>query len=212
MPLYQTSVLKKYLKQQDTAAIAKAYKAFAAYFLDPKIQENIRQSKEEEYQGPFLTALFAKVLGYTMKPHDGFNLVAEYKNEKNSKKADGAIIKDDQAICVIELKGTETKDLEKARQQAFDYKANQTGCIYVITSNFEKLRFYINNAVEYEEFDLFALTADRFALLGSASPKTTCSTIFRCASRRRLYRKKKPSPSSFTPTIRSLSASYSAIW
>lgn len=165
MSLYQNSVLNKYLKQQDSDAVAKAFKKFAKYFHDSKIQENIRSSKEEEYQGIFLTELFSKVLGYTMKPNADFNLVAEYKNEKNSKKADGAILKDNQALAVIELKGTNTKDLEKARQQAFDYKANQTGCVYVITSNFEKIRFYINNAVDYEEFDLFTLKQERFELL-----------------------------------------------
>ncbi|MDG2435675.1 MAG: restriction endonuclease subunit M, partial [Polaribacter sp.] len=165
MPLYQNSVLKKYLKQQDSAAVAKAFKKFAKYFHDSKIQENIRSSKEEEYQGIFLTELFSKILGYTMKPNANFDLVAEYKNEKNSKKADGAILKDNQALGVIELKGTNTKDLEKVRQQAFDYKANQTGCVYVITSNFEKIRFYINNAVDFEEFDLFNLNQERFELL-----------------------------------------------
>ena len=165
MPLYQNSVLKKYLKQQDKDAVVKAFKKFAKYFHDPKIQENIRASKEEEYQGIFLTELFSKILGYTMKPNANFDLVAEHKNEKNSKKADGAILKDNQALGVIELKGTNTKDLEKVRQQAFDYKANQTGCVYVITSNFEKIRFYINNAVDFEEFDLFRLNQERFELL-----------------------------------------------
>ena len=165
MPLYQNSVLKKYLKQQDSEAVAKAFKKFTKYFHDPKIQENIRSSKEEEYQGIFLTELFSKILGYTMKPNANFNLVAEYKNEKNSRKADGAILKDNEALGVIELKGTNTKDLEKVRQQAFDYKANQTGCVYVITSNFEKIRFYINNAVDFEEFDLFNLNQERFELL-----------------------------------------------
>ena len=165
MPLYQNSVLKKYLKQQDSEAVVKAFKKFTKYFHDPKIQENIRSSKEEEYQGIFLTELFSKILGYTMKPNADFNLVAEYKNEKNSRKADGAILKDNEALGVIELKGTNTKDLEKVRQQAFDYKANQTGCIYVITSNFEKIRFYINNAVDFEEFDLFNINQERFELL-----------------------------------------------
>ena len=165
MPLYQNSVLKKYLKQQDSKAVVKAFKKFTKYFRDPKIQENIRSSKEEEYQGVFLTELFSKILGYTMKPNADFNLVAEYKNEKNNRKADGAILKDNEAIGVIELKGTNTKDLEKVRQQAFDYKANQTGCIYVITSNFEKIRFYINNAVDFEEFDLFNINQERFELL-----------------------------------------------
>ena len=165
MSLFQKSVLKKYLSQQDNEALVKAFKKFTKYFHDLKIQENIRSLKEEEYQGIFLTELFSKILGYTMKPNVGFNLVAEYKNEKNSKKADGAIIKNGKAIAVIELKGTKTKDLEKIRQQAFDYKANQTECVYVITSNYEKIRFYINNAVDFEEFDLFHLNLDRFKLL-----------------------------------------------
>ena len=129
MSLFQNSVLKKYLKQQDTETVAKAYKKFTKYFHAPKIQENIRSTKEEEYQGIFLNELFSKILGYTMKPNANYNLVAEYKNEKNSKKADGAILKEEHAIAVIELKGTNTKDLEKIRQQAFDYKANQSACV-----------------------------------------------------------------------------------
>jgi len=131
MPLYQSSVLKKYLRQQDSAVIDKDYKTFVKYFHNPTIQENIRQIKEEEYQGIFLTELFVKILGYTMKPNDGFNLVAGFKNEKNSKKADGAILKDNKALGIIELKGTNTIDLEKVRQQAFDYKANQSECVSV---------------------------------------------------------------------------------
>ncbi|RCS26469.1 restriction endonuclease subunit M [Polaribacter sp. WD7] len=164
MSLYQTSVLKNYINLQEDAVIEKAYKKYVKYFLNPTIQENIRSSKEEEYQGIFLTELFVNILGYTLKPKADFNLVAEYKNQTNSRKADGAILHNDIAIGVIELKGTNTKDLESIRKQAFDYKANQKGCVYVITSNFEKLRFYINDATEFEEFNLFELTAARFQL------------------------------------------------
>ncbi|MDQ7918411.1 N-6 DNA methylase [Mesonia sp. MT50] len=164
MSLFQTSVLKKYLRAQEKNQIQKAYKKFSKYFLDPTIQENIKSSKEEEYQGIFLTELFVKILGYTLKPNADFNLVAEYKNQTNSRKADGAILKGEDALCVIELKGTNTKHLEGIKQQAFDYKAHQKGCVYVITSNFEKLRFYINDATEFLEFDLFHLTEDKFEL------------------------------------------------
>ena len=65
MALFQKSVLKKHLKQQDSQAVNKAFKKFSKYFHDPKIQENIRSSKEEEYQGIFLTELFSKVLSWT---------------------------------------------------------------------------------------------------------------------------------------------------
>lgn len=165
MPLFQASVLKKYLNLQDKALLERQFKRFSKYFLDAKIQENIKNSKEEEYQGIFLTELFVNVLGYTLKPKEPFNLVAEYKNETNARKADGAILKNDSAIGVVELKSTKTKDLESIRKQAFDYKANQKDCVYVITSNFEKLRFYINDATEFIEFDLFNLSHDQFELL-----------------------------------------------
>jgi len=170
MALFQRSVLSKFLKQQDTSVVSKAYKKFSKHFHNTQIQDNIRNSKEEQYQEGFLRELFVDVLGYTLNPQPKYNLTTELKNEKGAKKVDGAILNPDKkaegnALGVIELKGTDTKDLEKVRQQAFDYKANQTGCVYVITSNFEKLRFYVNNAVEWEEFDLFTLTEQRFELL-----------------------------------------------
>ena len=68
-------------------------------------------------------------------------------------------------IGVIELKGTDTTDLSKVENQAFGYKNNQSECIYVIISNFEKLRLYIDNAIDHIEFNLFTLTADEFELL-----------------------------------------------
>ncbi|RTY67129.1 Eco57I restriction-modification methylase domain-containing protein [Flavobacterium sp. LB2P53] len=164
MSLFQPSVLKKYLSQQDSALIQKAYKKYVKYFHNAAIQENIRNSKEEQFQEGFLRELFVDILGYTLNPAANFNLTTELKNIKGAKKVDGAILKDGNALGVIELKGTNTKDLESIRQQAFDYKANQTGCIYVITSNFEKLRFYINNAVDFEEFNLFTLTHIEFEI------------------------------------------------
>ena len=145
--------------------IEKAYKKYRAYFQNSTVQENIRSIKEEQYQATFLTELFVKVLGYTLNPNPDFNLTTEYKNQKGSGKADGAILKDNKAIGVIELKGTNTKDLESIRKQAFDYKANQKHCVYVVTSNFEKLRFYINDATEFLEFNLFELTLQDFQLL-----------------------------------------------
>ena len=165
MALYQSSVLNNYLNRQDEDIVNKAYKKYVKYFHNTRIQENIKKSKEEEYQGIFLTELFVNILGYTIKPNVDFNLVAEYKNQTNAQKADGAILKEESAIAVIELKGTKTKDLESIRKQAFDYKANQKGCVYVVTSNYEKLRFYINDATEFEEFNLFTLTLQEFQLL-----------------------------------------------
>jgi type I restriction-modification system DNA methylase subunit len=165
MALFQTSVLKQYIGLQDSAVVVKAYKKYQKYFLNTQTQENIKRCKEEQFQAIFLTELFVNILGYTINPSPNNNLTTEFKNQKNARKADGAILKDSKAICVIELKGTNTKDLESIRRQAFDYKANQKGCVYVITSNFEKLRFYINDATEFEEFNLFKLSQNDFQLL-----------------------------------------------
>lgn len=78
MALYQKSVLNKHLKQLEQSKVSKAYKKYVKYFLNPTIQDNIRNSKEEEYQGIFLTELFVNVLDYTLKPNVDFNLVAEW--------------------------------------------------------------------------------------------------------------------------------------
>ena len=165
MSLFQKSVLNSYLAQQDATKVEKAYKKYRTYFQNSTIQENIRKGNEEQFQATFLIELFVKVFGYTINPNPDFNLTTEYKNQTGAGKADGAILNKGNAIGVIELKGTNTKDLESIRKQAFDYKANQKYCVYVITSNFEKLRFYINDATEFLEFNLFELSLQEFQLL-----------------------------------------------
>ncbi len=165
MPLFQQSVQKKYIKDLDKAKVEIAYQKLLAHFGNAEMQENIRNSKEEQYQEGFLRELFVDVLGFVLNPQPNFNLITEQKNEKNSKKADGAILRNGKPLAVIELKSIKTTDLQSIEIQAFSYKNNQTDCVYVITSNFQKLRFYIENAVDFEEFDLFDLSKERFELL-----------------------------------------------
>ena len=165
MALFQTSVLNKYLTDQYKDFLLVQYNIFKSYFLNPTIQNNIIAQKEEQFQEGFLRELFVKVLGYTINPEPDFNLTTELKNIKDAKKADGAIINQEKVLAVIELKGTDTTNLTKIEQQAFNYKNNQEGCRYVITSNFQKLRFYIDNAIEHIEWDLFKLDLEGFNLL-----------------------------------------------
>ncbi len=168
MNIFQKSIIKRHLNNLDTKKVNKAYEMFNKVYSAEKIQQ-IKSLKEEEYQDGFLRDLFVHVFGYTLKPDDNYNLVRELKNQSDSKKADGAIVKNTSRghapLAVIELKSTKTKDLTSITQQAFNYKNNQPGCKYVITSNFQKLRFYIDYANEYEEFDLFALKKADFNLL-----------------------------------------------
>jgi type I restriction-modification system DNA methylase subunit len=165
MSLFQKSVEKKYLSELDKALIDKKYAEFQEYFGNAAIQENIRNAKEEQFQEGFLRELFVKIFDYTLNPQPNFNLTTELKNISNSKKADGAILRDENAIAVIELKSTDTTDLTTVETQAFGYKNHHPKCVYVITSNFEKLRFYIQNAVYHLEFDLFKLSKEDFSLM-----------------------------------------------
>ena len=165
MPLFQNTIVQKYLKAQNAEYILEKWQAYKTHFLNSTIQENIRNSKEEQYQEGFFRDLFVKILGYTLNPDHNFNLTTELKNIKDSKKADGGILVNNKVKGVIELKGTNTTDLSKVEAQAFGYKNNQAACTYVITSNFEKLRFYIDNAIEHIEFNLFQLTEQDFKLL-----------------------------------------------
>lgn len=165
MSLFQKSVVLKHLQSQNKTVLQEKWQQFQNHFHNSAIQENIRNSKEEQYQGEFLIDLFVAILGYTKNPQPDFNLTTEYKNVKDSKKADGAIVINQKVTAVIELKGTNTTDLGKIETQAFGYKNNQPDCVYVITSNFEKLRFYIDNAIEHLEFNLFKLTQEEFNLL-----------------------------------------------
>ena len=165
MQIFQRNIFNKYIEGLDNTLIDERYKTFSSFFLYPERQANILNSKEEQFQEGFLRELFVKILGYTLNPDPNFNLTTEKKNETNSKKADGAILVYGKVVGVIELKDHKTPDLSKVEAQAFNYKSQHKEAVYVVISNFEKLRFYIDNAVDFEEFDLFHLTREDFARL-----------------------------------------------
>jgi len=89
MSLFQKSVEKKYLSELNEAVINSKYTAFQEYFGNTERQENIRNSKEEQFQEGFLRELFVNIFEYTLNPEPGFNLTTELKNVSNSRKVDG---------------------------------------------------------------------------------------------------------------------------
>ena len=165
MSLFQKSVINKYLKTLDSVEVGKSFLKFKEFYGNSARLENIRLLKEENYQEGFLREIFVQVLGYTINPDENYNLTTEFKNLTDAKKADGAILDDGKAIGVIELKSTKTTSLESINEQAFNYKNHQPDCRYIITSNFEKIRFYIDNATDFEEFNLFTLSEADFKIL-----------------------------------------------
>lgn len=160
--LFQKNIVKKYLTMLPKEQTDAAWALYQSYFLNKEIQTNILHSKEEQFQEGFLRELFVNVLGYTLNPSPDYNLITEQKNETNAKKADGAILLDGKVIGVIELKDHKTTDLSKIEAQAFGYKSQHVGTRLVVISNFEKLRLYIDNAVDHREWHLFKLTEDDF--------------------------------------------------
>ena len=137
--LFQKTIIKKYMNTLPKETTDAPWQQYQSYFLNQDIQQNILQSKEEQFQEGFLRELFVKVLGYTLNPSPDYNLITEQKNETNSKKADGAILKDGNVVGVIELKDHKTPDLSKIESQAFGYKSKHKGTRIVVISNFEKL-------------------------------------------------------------------------
>jgi hypothetical protein len=161
MSLFQESIIRKYLGNLDQEVVEQAYLRFKEVYSANKIT-NIKVAKEEQYQEGFIKDIFGAVLGYSVFPEQPFNIQTEKKNEANSKKADGAIFQGENVVGVIELKDNKTKNLDAVKDQAFGYKNNHKDCSYVISSNFHKLRFYLDNATDYEEFDLYNLDKETF--------------------------------------------------
>ena len=81
MALFQSTVVKKYSKAVNPTELKAKWELFSVYFHNATIQENIRNSKEEEFQEGFLCELFVKILGYTINPEPNFNLKTEQKQK-----------------------------------------------------------------------------------------------------------------------------------
>ncbi|MCL4431724.1 MAG: N-6 DNA methylase [Epsilonproteobacteria bacterium] len=162
MAIFQKSVFKSI--KQDEALIASRWNNFQNYIA--KI-DAIRGFKEEVYQDGFFKDIFESCLGYTLKttnPNE-YNLEREKKNETDGKKADGVIYVNGEVIGIVELKDQKTKNLDAVEGQAFNYHNSHSNSKYVIISNFDELRFYIDKKTAYEPFNLFNLSYEDFRTL-----------------------------------------------
>jgi hypothetical protein len=164
--LFKIRVLQDKIKTQNRDILQERWNNFQN-FLSKK--EQIKEFKEEKYQDGFLEDIFMNCLGYTLDTKSSdFNLEREKKNATDSKKADGAITVNGNVVGVIELKGQDTKKFEtkgkNVIEQAFGYLTshNRKYAHYVIISNFDLLRFYIDDKLNYQEYSLFNLTYEQF--------------------------------------------------
>lgn len=162
MSMFQKSVINGI--KQDESLVALRWAKFQEFLA--KV-DYIKTVKEEKYQDGFLKDVFENCLGYTldMTNPSNYNLEREKKNETDGKKADGVIYVDNKVIGVIELKAQDTKNLDKIETQAFNYHASHSNSKYIIISNFDELRFYIDKKTAYEKFSLFTLDYEEFKKL-----------------------------------------------
>ena len=170
--MFQKSIIEKYLSKLDANLLHEKYELFCANYKNETKIANIRAVKEEQYQEGFIRDIFCSVLNYTIKPEPDYNILTELKNEtknkNNARKSDGAICEENnesRVRAVIELKGTDTTDLDTVARQAFDYKSHHENCNYAIVCNFERLRLYVETQIEFIEFNLFTLTFEDFCIL-----------------------------------------------
>ena len=63
MSLFQKTIINKYLKTQNQENLNDKWDLFCQHFHNAEIQENIRNSKENQFQIYFLIILFLNVLG-----------------------------------------------------------------------------------------------------------------------------------------------------
>jgi len=147
--MFQKSVLQSV--SQDESIVALRWASFQEYLAK---KEFVRGVKEEKYQDGFLKDVFENCLGYTLDSTNPaeFNLERERKNETDGKKADGAIHLNGEIVGIIELKAQDTKNLDKATDQAFGYLVSNSKAHYVIVSNFDELRFYIDKRLPLRSF------------------------------------------------------------
>ncbi len=162
MSLFQKSVLNSF--KHDENIIALRWANFQNYLT--KI-DFIKTVKEEKFQAEFLQLMFENCLGYTLdttNPND-YNLEREKKNETDGKKADGVVYINNEVIGIVELKDQKTKNLDAVESQAFNYHNSHSNSKYIIISNFDELRFYIDKKTAYEKFNLFSLSYENFKTL-----------------------------------------------
>ncbi|WP_141050871.1 Eco57I restriction-modification methylase domain-containing protein [Aliarcobacter cryaerophilus] len=162
MSMFQKSIINSV--KQDETKVALRWASFQKFL--EKV-EYIKTVKEEKYQDGFLVDIFENCLGYTldMTNPKSFNLEREKKNETDGKKADGVIYVNEKVVGVIELKGQDTKNLDKIETQAFNYHTSHSNSKYIIISNFDELRFYVDKKTAYEKFNLFTLNYQEFKKL-----------------------------------------------
>ncbi|MBP3207021.1 MAG: type I restriction enzyme HsdR N-terminal domain-containing protein, partial [Campylobacter sp.] len=161
MPLFKAKILDRYTC--DEIQLEKLYAILQDY--QRKADDIKNFFKEEQYQTGFLEDIFEKCLGYTLKIHNPtqYDIEREKKDETDSKKADAVIYNaQGEVIGVIELKDQKTQDLEKVVSQAFHYHRNHEKSKYIIISNFNELRFYIDKQTAYETFNLFTMNKEEF--------------------------------------------------
>lgn len=169
----QKSVLNKYLSRLENEYFEDINEKYSVYqkIFNSAYKDQITNLKESEYEQIFQLRLFQSVLGFQIDI--GKESPRNIKFQPKSKEgfADGGIYLpnaddiDKKNIAVIEMKDSNTREINKINNQAFKYFKTDPNIKYTITCNFLRIRIYLDNTKDYIDFPIFNLSKDDFQLL-----------------------------------------------
>ena len=169
----QNSVLNKYLSRLENEYFEDINEKYSVYqkIFNSAYKDQITNLKESEYEQIFQLRLFQTVLGFQIDI--GKESPRNIKFQPKSKEgfADGGIYLpnaddiDKKNIAVIEMKDSNTREINKINNQAFKYFKTDPNIKYTITCNFLRIRIYLDNTKDYIDFPIFNLSKDDFQLL-----------------------------------------------
>ena len=168
----QKSVLNKYLSRLENEYFEDINEKYSVYqkIFNSAYKDQIINLKESEYEQIFQLRLFQTVLGYQIDI--GKESPRNIKFQPKSKEgfADGGIYLpnaddiDKKNIAVIEMKDSNTREINKINNQAFKYFKTDPNIKYTITCNFLRIRIYLDNTKDYIDFPIFNLSLADFKL------------------------------------------------
>lgn len=154
-------------KRQANAPTPSAHKDLLHHWAATIHNQSITKQNEQAIRSSFIHTFFVNILGYTPFGAGGTQTLHEEKmaGAGNADAAFGFFNNDNkQIICVVELKGANTRDLDAIMPgrnkspvtQAWEYAMDTQGCQFVVVSNMAELRLYAvgHTRLVYESFDI----------------------------------------------------------
>ena len=170
--LFKNKLLKEKLNTFDVPDLEEKINVLAKWA--NALQDNSLNSKtESQCEQAFNQDIFIDILGYSKFPNIPYTLEPKASTETSGQKPDAALGffegENHRVQVVCEIKDSKTS-LDKSQkregnlspvQQAFKYKPQYKDCRFVIATNFNEIRLYRDNQLDFESFNLLSLVSEK---------------------------------------------------